>query len=387
MSTPFMEMPQRAAASPCTTSRPPCAVAPADWLALPSTTTGPDIMFSATPVPALPRTRTRRVLVHARAVVPDVPVDLDLESASRPQAIACAPFGLSDAPARGPAAVAGDVVQALVQLAQRRRGEVDDLDVASAVSDRPSDGRLLPDVDDAGLGLPHAGVVGARAGRRSRATRRPSRPSRRSRRARPACRRSGRAARRSRRPSRRRRCRSRRGRRGSPRAPARATRPRAGATRDSRRRPPCRSRSGTRCPRDAARSRRRLWFESEPLWTRQRSRPVENGCEPSVVTRLSVAMRVWPSACVPVEVCEPELLGERPRAARPPCRSRSRCPALITRSSGWWRRTQASRLGRVRLDDDDRVAARGRSARARRRRTRHRARRTTRAPVLVRIGE
>ena len=58
MSTPFIEIPQRAAASPCTTSRPPCAVAPADWLTLPSTTTFPDIMFSAMPVLAFPRTST-----------------------------------------------------------------------------------------------------------------------------------------------------------------------------------------------------------------------------------------------------------------------------------------------------------------------------------------
>ena len=58
MSTPFIEMPHLADASPCTTSSPPCALAPADWLALPSTTTVPDIMFSARPVPALPCTRT-----------------------------------------------------------------------------------------------------------------------------------------------------------------------------------------------------------------------------------------------------------------------------------------------------------------------------------------
>ena len=58
MSAPFNEIAQRAEASPWTTSRPPCAVAPADWLAFPSTTTSPDIMFSATPVPAFPCTRT-----------------------------------------------------------------------------------------------------------------------------------------------------------------------------------------------------------------------------------------------------------------------------------------------------------------------------------------
>ena len=54
MSTPFIEMPQRMEAEPPMTSRPPCAVAPADWEASPVTRTVPDIMFSATPVPALP---------------------------------------------------------------------------------------------------------------------------------------------------------------------------------------------------------------------------------------------------------------------------------------------------------------------------------------------
>ena len=58
ISAPLSEMPQRAEASPWTTSRPPRAVAPADWLAKPSTITRPDIMFSATPTPQLPRTRT-----------------------------------------------------------------------------------------------------------------------------------------------------------------------------------------------------------------------------------------------------------------------------------------------------------------------------------------
>ena len=56
MSTPFMEMPQRLEASPSITSRPPCPVAPAHWLALPLTRTRPDIMFSATPTPTMPWT-------------------------------------------------------------------------------------------------------------------------------------------------------------------------------------------------------------------------------------------------------------------------------------------------------------------------------------------
>src|SRR5438045_796456 len=31
--------------------------------------------------------------------------------------------------------------------------------------------------------------------------------------------------------------------------------------------------------------RSRLWFESEPLWTRQRSKPVEHGCEQAELAR------------------------------------------------------------------------------------------------------
>ena len=58
MSTPFIEIPQRAAALPRITSSPPRPVAPADWDVLPSTITVPDMMFSATPTPALPCTRT-----------------------------------------------------------------------------------------------------------------------------------------------------------------------------------------------------------------------------------------------------------------------------------------------------------------------------------------
>ena len=58
-----------------------------------------------------------------------------------------------------------------------------------------------------------------------------------------------------------------------------------------------------------------LWFESEPLCTRQRSRPVENGCECSVVTRLSVAIRVWPSAWLPCMSVEREALDELARRA------------------------------------------------------------------------
>ena len=51
---PFIEMPQREAASPSTISMPPRPEAPAPCEQLPVTCTRPDIMFSATPGPAWP---------------------------------------------------------------------------------------------------------------------------------------------------------------------------------------------------------------------------------------------------------------------------------------------------------------------------------------------
>ncbi len=56
MSMPFIEMPQRALASPSMTSMPPRPEAPADCEALPVTRIIPLIMFSPIPVPQWPRT-------------------------------------------------------------------------------------------------------------------------------------------------------------------------------------------------------------------------------------------------------------------------------------------------------------------------------------------
>ncbi len=53
MSTPFIEIPQRAEASPWITTSPPRPVAPADWLALPSTTTDPGHDVLGQPHPAV----------------------------------------------------------------------------------------------------------------------------------------------------------------------------------------------------------------------------------------------------------------------------------------------------------------------------------------------
>jgi hypothetical protein len=54
MSTPFIEMPQRAEASPSITIRPPRPEAPADCEALPRTRIVPDMMFSPRPTPQWP---------------------------------------------------------------------------------------------------------------------------------------------------------------------------------------------------------------------------------------------------------------------------------------------------------------------------------------------
>ena len=319
MSTPFIEMPQRAEASPRIddAARRGRWRRPTGWRS-PSTTTVPDMMFSATPTPALPCTRTVALLVHAGAVVAGVALDLDLDRRVDARGERVRAARVEHAPAARP------VVAAACSAAFSSRSGVDrqvDL-LASSRSTRTSD-RPLPAVDARRARAPRSSRPRRRAARRSRGTRTPSPPSRRSRPSPPACRRSGRAAPRSRRPCRPRTCRSRRGPRGSPRAPAPAWRPRAAARSGSRPRPRSRCRSGTRCPRGAAAGAGRLWFESEPLWTRQRSSPVENGCECSVVTRLSVAMRVWPSAWLPCISSSPKRLDELARRRPPPCRSRS----------------------------------------------------------------
>jgi hypothetical protein len=66
-------------------------------------------------------------LVHPRAVVADVPFDLDLDLGIEPAGDRVRAVRVEDAPVTRPRR-RGQVVQALVELAQRRRGEVDDLD-------------------------------------------------------------------------------------------------------------------------------------------------------------------------------------------------------------------------------------------------------------------
>ena len=75
-------------------------------------------MFSAMPVLALPLHAHRRVLVHAGAVVPDVPFDLDVELRVEPAGDGVRPARVDDPPAPRARAGARDVVQALVELPQ-----------------------------------------------------------------------------------------------------------------------------------------------------------------------------------------------------------------------------------------------------------------------------
>ena len=297
MSAPLSEIPQRAEASPPITSNPPRAVAPADWLAEPSTTTVPDIMFSATP-PAVAMHANGRSLVHPGAVVAGMTLDLDLVVGVEPDRQRVPAAGVEDQQARGRARVAAR--RAADRSAPGRcRGQIDDVTASRTASPALiTPPAPCPSCRRARVGLPGDGMLGAGEHRD-----------------RPVL--------------------------GGHRHPivGLGQDRRFAGDRITQHREPVRRADGERVkaveiveaalerllkrcafahppgqvaggdlgvvlglkadalPGSVRRSR--LWFESEPLWTRHRSRPVENGCEPCVVTRLSVAIRVWPSACVP----------------------------------------------------------------------------------------
>jgi hypothetical protein len=69
-----------------------------------------------------------RQLVHPGAVVAHVPFDLDLDLGVDPAGDRVGTVGVHDAPATWPVRTVREVVEALVQLAERRGGEIDDLD-------------------------------------------------------------------------------------------------------------------------------------------------------------------------------------------------------------------------------------------------------------------
>ena len=117
MSTPFIEIPQRAEALPLIDQQPPRPVAPADWLASPSTTTvaGHDVLGHAGPAVALDADGGE--LVHPGAVVADVPVDLDLGVGVEADGDRVRAVGVGRPASVEPSGL--EVVQALVELAHR----------------------------------------------------------------------------------------------------------------------------------------------------------------------------------------------------------------------------------------------------------------------------
>ena len=164
MSMPFIEMPHRAEALPSTTSRPPQPVAPAACEASPFTWTRPDIMFSATPCPAEPLTTTVASLVHSRAVVADMPLDLDCDRRVDAGGDRVLPARIEHPPMRLVGERA-ETVQRRVELAQRGPREVDGAHISAAPTDT-----LWP------ASAPRPGRCRCRADRPARDTRCRTRP-------------------------------------------------------------------------------------------------------------------------------------------------------------------------------------------------------------------
>ena len=333
MSTPFIEMPQRALASPSMTTQPAASRGGRRLRGVAAHPHAPahDVLGDAGAGMAVDRDSRRRV--HAGAVIADMAVDLDVDRRGEPDRDRVRAVRVH-APATAARWCPG---ASRCRRSFRSRTELCrqvDLDhgpVTGAARNRRSPGAA-----------PRSRRRPRRAGSRSRGTRSPWRPNRRSRPGPRACRRSGRAGSRSRRACRRRRCRTRRDRRARPRAPPVRLSPWRRRQVSSRRRPRCRCRSRNWMPSRRRLRRSRLWFDSEPLCTRQRSIPVENGCECSVVTALSVAIRVWPSAWVPAVASRPKrriTASGRPTSLNTSMRSPN--PKMAT--SGRCRASQARR--------------------------------------------
>ena len=77
MSMPFIEMPQRDDGIALDDEQPAMAGGARRLAGIARDPDQPDIMFSATPTPALPWIDDLGLLVHAGAIVADMPVDLD----------------------------------------------------------------------------------------------------------------------------------------------------------------------------------------------------------------------------------------------------------------------------------------------------------------------
>ena len=317
MSTPFIEIPQRAEALPLITSRPP---APGRRRPTGSRrrrrSPVPDMMFSATPTPAVAlRPAPWRACSSRRSSSRRARRSRPRPRRRGPTAIAWAPFGLAtrqrdrDAGSRS----------CRRWFSSRTEAVARSTDSAAASRHAHATFARSHEYTRPGSGSHSSALVGPGERRRSPGTRRPSPPSRRSRPSPPACRRSGRGGPRSRRPCRRRRCRSRRGRRGSRAAPSRGRRPRRGARSGIRPRPRSRCRSGTRSP-----GARRT--APQPVVVRERAvvdqAEVEPGREGVGVLGRDPALGRHPG--VPERVASP-----RRRRARSARRSRAGRPASL----------------------------------------------------------
>ena len=158
---------------------------------------------------------------------------------------------------------------------------------------------------------------------------------------------------------------------------------RASATSGIRPRPRCRCRSGSGSRRAAACAAGGCGSRASRCGPGTGRARCENGCECCVVTRLSVAIRVCPSACVPA--ISPSAKRSMNDDGGPASLKISIVvPALITRSSGWCSASHAWTSASSAPIDEHRV----RRAHARRRRLPERRRKLAAdlAPVELGIG-
>ena len=131
-----------------------------------------------------------------------------------------------------------------------------------------------------------------------------------------------------------RRCRSRRGRQGSPRAPARASPPRASARSGSRRRPRCRCRSGSGSPRVRSVAAQAVVVRQRAVVDQAQVEPGGErvrvlGGDPALGRHPRVAERVAAG-----DLGQREARARTRPGARPPCRSRSSAPGAHQRQLG-----------------------------------------------------
>ncbi len=170
MSMPFIEMPQRALASPAMTSSPPRPEAPADCEALPLDADDAAHHVLADPGAAMAAHGDGRLPVHAAAVIAGMALDRDLDGQSEADRDRMRALGIDDPP-QALVGVPRELVQTAVERPHRLAAEVelDHAGVTDAPRNRPSPGAV-----------PRSWHCRRRAASRWRGTRSPSPPNHRS---------------------------------------------------------------------------------------------------------------------------------------------------------------------------------------------------------------